>query len=88
MLDESVVNEMKGRLVPDESIPERLEEKDIKPVRPFEIEESVFGQECSVFLPVGSIDGQGFETGVPKFSKMIFASREDAEKEIKKYLNS
>ena len=69
----------------DEMIPEKLEEKDMKPVRPFEIERSPFGLECSVFLPVVLVDIPGMWKGNPEFSKRIFASEKDAKKEIKKY---
>ena len=69
---------------PDESIPEEFEEKDIMPIKPFEIEKSSFGSEYSVFLPV-TLHGYDLWKSNPKFSKGIFASKEDAQKEIIKY---
>ena len=74
-----------GMLAPDESIPKKLEEKDMEPIRPFEIEKAPFGTECSVFLPVASVDIPGIWKGEQKFSKRVFATEKDAKKEIKKY---
>ena len=72
----------------DESIPEEFEEKDIKPLKPLEIEKASFGDECSAFFPANAVSSQNVKESIPKFIRMIFASREDAEKEVKKYFNN
>ena len=85
MAKKILITDAEEMLVPDESIPKNLEEKDMKPIRPFEIEKAPFGTECTVFLPVASVDIPGIWKGEQKFSKRVFASEKDAKKEIKKY---
>jgi len=70
----------------EKSTPEEFEENDIRPVKPFEIEEYPFGKECSVFFPATRVDSHGVWKGNQKFVKMVFATKKDARKEIKKYL--
>jgi len=79
---------MKAVFFSNESTLESFEEKDISPARPFEIERSPFGSECSVFFPAAWVYGQGLDRTTQRFSKVIFASEQDAKKEIANYKKS